>query len=186
MKSKHLAFLAVLAVSTLSYGMEVEEESSIIKDASYVIDGADWFRFQDNPPAPGFYTATGELIQTATGELIQVVEDQQDLKKWLDPQASKPQPISYKFKYWPAVSIGWGMTKGVPGDFVVFYDKNGNVIESHRYNSSTDEVTIFSDVTLAKQVPFTQFDELDMTVAKNETTPKDLEHPQQQGGCSIQ
>ncbi len=176
MKSKHLAFLAVLAVSTLSYGMEVGQENDIIEGASYVIDGSDFFGFGQS--TPGFYTATGELIQ--------VIENQQNLKKWLDPQAPKPQPTSYKFKYWSAIQIGLGMTKGVSGDFVVFYDKNKNVIESHRYNRSTDEVTIFSDVIPEKKVRFAQFDELDMTVAKNKTTPKDLEHPQQGGRCSIQ
>lgn len=184
MKSKHLAFLAVLVVSTLSYGMEVEEESSIIKDASYVIErGSDFFGFGQS--TPGFYTATGKLIQEVEDQAFRGFK-MQHLETRLDPDAPKPKVASYKFKYWPAIQVGCGMTKGIPGDFVVFYDKNKNVIESHRYNSSTGEVIIFSDVTSEKKVPFAQFDELDMTVAKNETTPKDLERPQQGGGCSIQ
>ncbi len=186
MKNKRLAFLAVLAVSALSYGMEVEEEFSIIKDASYVIDGSDFFGFSQCEVQPGFYTAAGELIQTVEDQSSQGSKIRH-LEKRLDPDASKPQPVSYKYKYWPAISIGWGMTKGVPGDFVAFYDKNGNVIESHRYDSSTGELTIFSDTDETKKVLFHHFNGLDMTVAKNETIPKDLEHPQlQRGGCSIQ
>lgn len=35
-----------------------------------------------------------------------------------------------------------GMTKGVPGDFIVFCDKNGNKIQSFRYEKQTAKVTV--------------------------------------------
>ena len=190
MKSKHLSFLAVLAISTLSYGMEVYKKPSIIEDASYLIDSeSDSCGFsKDN--TPGFYTASGELIQEVE-ERFGGRNEHLARKLRLDPNAPKPQPTTYKVKYWAAFPFTWGFgfkgTKGTPGDFVVFYDKNKNVIKSYRYNSSTNEIDIFQENTGWKSVAISDFDELDMTDAKNETTPKDLEHPQhKQGGCSIQ
>lgn len=190
MKSKRLAFLAVLAISTLSYGMEVEEESSIIKNASYVIDSeSDSFGFsKDN--TPGFYTASGELIQEVK-ERFGGRNEHLRRKLRLDPKAQKPQPTTYKYMYWKGYpyTAFYGLikgTKGVAGDCIVFFDKNENVIKSYRYNGSTEEIDIFQENTGWKSVSLSDFDELDMTVAENKTLPKDLKDPQPlQNGCQF-
>jgi|SRR5579871_6375536 len=52
----------------------------------------------------------------------------------LDPKAPKPRAATYKIQYWSAIKVGFGMTKGKPGDFIVFYDKHGNRLKSFRYD----------------------------------------------------
>ncbi len=59
----------------------------------------------------------------------------------LDPTAPKPQPATCVINYWPACELVFGMTKGVPGWFIVFYDRNGNKITRYRYDRDTHVIT---------------------------------------------
>lgn len=137
---KYVLSIFLLLAHSISFGKE--DNSATIKNSSYVIfEGAS--EIMGHVPASSkyatFYTFDGEEIKKeeySVGYFSAVY-------KKLDPSAPKPQPRYYKIQYWPAFSNGY-ITKGQPGDFVVFYDKNGNRIQSCRYNRSTDEVSIFS------------------------------------------
>jgi hypothetical protein len=123
----------------------------IIPHASYVIyEGASKTGIGSGVPGTSrqvtFYTSNGEPIKTEPFEMccFSAVE------RKLDPSAPKPQPTTYKIKFWPAFHLGlvtsiFGLTKGSPGDFIVFHDKNGNIIDSHRYNKESDKVTVFTE-----------------------------------------
>jgi hypothetical protein len=81
-----------------------------------------------------FYTASGD-------EITKVYKEQCDLfrlRKKLDLNAPKPKVTSYAIKYWD------GNFKGVPGYFTVLMDKNGNYIDSFRFNEKTGKIKVFS------------------------------------------
>ncbi len=54
----------------------------------------------------------------------------------LDKNAPKPQPVRCKVWHWPAYKIFF-TTKGVPGWFITFYDKNNRVIAEVRFDKNT-------------------------------------------------
>lgn len=57
----------------------------------------------------------------------------------IDPEAPKPLPVSFRRVWWPAFAIGgWGLTKGVPGEFVLFFDKRGVCIDYQRAEDNFD------------------------------------------------
>jgi len=110
-----------------------KDEDKIISNASYCIFEG------DNPKdiiggIPGssktvtFYTFNGDKIKTIEHNFHFPL-----MRGKLDPKAPKPQPVSCMLRFWPAIELDFGMTKGVPGWFIIFYDKNGNRIESYRY-----------------------------------------------------
>lgn len=95
-----------------------------------------------------FYTCDGDAIVTIPhGFRFPVIE------RKLDKTAPKPRPTAFKRIWWPAIRLGFGMTKGVPGYMVIFYDKNGNAIDFKRIkDQSSDEPYEFYDCRLAKEL----------------------------------
>ncbi len=136
---KYLLFLTVafLAINSAAYSMEQEQNNSVIRGASYCVYEGDTgitggilmsSRFVT------FYTFDGNEIKTIAHN-----HEPHVIEKKLDTMAPKPQPTTYQIKYWAAHQIGFGLQKGVSGNFIVFYDKNGNKINSHRYNDTASE-----------------------------------------------
>jgi hypothetical protein len=121
----------VYALSTvLLHCMDSEE--TVIPQASYLIyEGAGEIGgVAGGSKKVTFYTFDGNPIKTIEHHFRFPQMD-----RLLDPQAPKPQPTRYAVIYWPAISIGWG-TKGMPGHFIHFFDKNNNKINSYRLDTS--------------------------------------------------
>ena len=62
----------------------------------------------------------------------------------LDQGAPKPRPVSCKVWYWPAYRVLFS-TKGCPGWFISFFDKNGFVIDQFRFDKDTSIITVGFD-----------------------------------------
>ena len=82
-----------------------------------------------------YYTFDGELVDRSTDD-----HDIWHEEAKLDSCAPKPQPVRSKIQYWEAIGVGLGMTKGVPGWFILFFDKNGNKIDSYRYDMDKKQI----------------------------------------------
>ena len=141
--NKYITALSfVFLTVAISYPME-HIDKSIIPNSSYMI-------YEDEQTMTGGVPASSRQVTfyTPTGDPIKTIEHHfcfYAMNRKLDQSAPKPQPIAYQIKYWPAISLGWGMTKGVPGDFIAFYDKNGNEIKRYRYDKTNNQITVFSE-----------------------------------------
>lgn len=126
---------------TFFFGNYISPMQNYIPDASYyILDRVN----QDNilnmniccrSESGTFYTFDGNKITTDKDGFCNLR---------LDQHAPKPQPTKAKVRYWPAVHKLGGGTYGQPGWFICFYDKNGNQIESYRYDNQTHEITTHS------------------------------------------
>lgn len=106
----------------------------VIKDASYYV--IDTNPKIDSPiyDIPGaisgnckyitFYTFDGNPIITIPFE----IKNMFDIQEMIDVSAPIPKPYSFRKIWWPAIQVGFGLTKGSPGYAVMFHDKNGNRI----------------------------------------------------------
>lgn len=125
-------------------------DNTIIPNASYfVYDGEESSILNGMLPL----NSKGVTFYTACGDPIQKIEHHfrtSCMKEKLDPAAPKPQPTTYKIVYWsgcPVINL-WPFftaTKGVPGYFIVFFDKNGNKIKSYRYNINKRKIRIMQE-----------------------------------------
>jgi hypothetical protein len=121
-------------VNLSSYAMETKVDPSVIPNASYLIyEGAADIvgGIPTSSRLVTFYTCDGTPLQQMNHQFKFPM-----MNRKLDQSAPKPRPTAYALTYWPAIQIGFGMTKGKPGDFIVFYDQHGNRIESFRYDGS--------------------------------------------------
>ena len=128
--------------TTISYPME-KVDNTVIPNSSYMIYEGQYGIISGVPNTSRnvtFYTCNGDPIATEEHYFRFRL-----MSRKLDPAAPKPQPIKYEIKYWPAVSCPDGMKKGVPGDFILFYDKNGNQIKSYRYDKTQNQITVFTE-----------------------------------------
>lgn len=120
-----------------------------------VIPGASYFVFEGSNSAlehkPGFYIARfyafdGNLLETFDYKVM-TINRYNILKLKLDKGAPKPQPVSYKIEYRK-------MFKRASGYWMVFYDKNGNIIgecSCHDEYSSPSYCTQDYDLSVAKK-----------------------------------
>lgn len=134
--------------------------AQIIPNASYyVIEGYEkrflpFDRPEKKPTYALFYSYNGDVVgkfslehMDLDGAYCNYKIDHDALKKMIDPQAPKPQPIKYVVEYWPGIQVKgvlwfFTATKGCPGHFIAFIDKNGNCIWHDRYNPHTLQVTL--------------------------------------------
>jgi hypothetical protein len=70
----------------------------------------------------------------------------------LDLTAPKPQPSSFKRIWWPAIRLGFGMTKGSAGYAVYFHDKNGHRIGWTRMTTPDEDSSNWSKWDLSHAV----------------------------------
>lgn len=127
MKLKLLAFLVFGAVNCA--------QQNVVPNSSYIV-------YENTDPITGSnINSTYIEFYTHDGKFITKTSDFEKIQKRLDLIAPKPKPVKYAIKYWPAINIGWG-TKGVPGNFIIFYDKNNNIIESFRFNKD-NKISVF-------------------------------------------
>ncbi len=80
-----------------------------------------------------FYTFDGQPLKTIEHKFRFPI-----IERKLDQMAPKPRPTECEVKYWPAIQLGFGMRKGEPGNFIIFYDKNGNIITRERFNENSN------------------------------------------------
>lgn len=162
------------SASTLAMQPE-RSDLSIIPNATYfVCEGNEHAiptgGIPSNARHATFYTATGDEIQKISRSQADFFE----LKSKLDPQAPKPQPVTYAIKYWPAIQLGFGLTKGVPGYFIVFRDKHGNHIESYRYDTAAKKICVsYSPKKLAS---ITDLEDLDTSVVQEAESDEIRDH----------
>lgn len=108
-----------------------------------------------------FYTASGNELERRH---CSYVNDLSMFRSNLDPDAPKPQPVSYGIESWPAIVIGLGLQSGTPGHFIVFKDKHGNRIAHYRYNDVTGKIRYrYKEVESIKEL-----DDLDLSCLKIE------------------
>lgn len=140
--------LASLIAVSLN-GMEVDESKRIaIKISGEVVPNSSYFVYEGDEGIIGGIPTSSKMVTFygATGDAIETIEHHRCfpiIERKLDPQAPKPQPTSCALRYWPAIRIIGNATKGVPGDFIVFYDKNGNKIVSHRIKADGIMLELF-------------------------------------------
>lgn len=73
----------------------------------------------------------------------------QNISLLLDVNSRLPQPVSYRRIWWPAYRLGYGLTKGKPGYFVLFHDKHGNRFAAHRLFTHQDKISHLADLSKA-------------------------------------
>lgn len=110
-------------------------DDSVVSNASYLV-------YQGATSIPGgvpttsriatFYTFDGRPIKSVEHKFCFPVMDRK-----LDRNAPKPQPTEYEIKFWPAFQFPLGIRKGAPGNFILFYDKSGNIIDRLRYDDGS-------------------------------------------------
>lgn len=104
------------------------EQNAVIPDASYTVS-------QYHIENPGKNLGFGEpggaskylVYCRADGQAIVAAPysvGNTQHSRMLDVNAPKPMVFSYRKFYWPAINLGWGLTKGCPGYMVVNYDAN--------------------------------------------------------------
>src|SRR5690349_9619970 len=121
-------FLILLCVATSALGSEpvtipVARASYVIYSHQDMLGGHSYIPSYEQTAT--FYTFNGDHLRT-----VDITpQNHNRLPDLVDRAAPKPQPVRSEVQYWPAIKIGFGMTKGVPGDFIMFRDKHGNCIE---------------------------------------------------------
>lgn len=143
MQNKTIKFMIALLAVVTNLSVMASLDESVISQASYMV--------YDDANDLGWMSSSGGFVTfyTAQGDYIEKVEHNfrfSSMKSKLDKSAPRPQPVAYKVKYWPAFPIKGNprVTKGVPGDFIIFYDKNGNVIARYRFNKESRLFSITS------------------------------------------
>jgi hypothetical protein len=139
--NKWLVFF--LSVSTYSI-LNSAEVSPIIPNASYYVFDGDNNRNVHSrwSTAASIYTFDGVFLEKRNATTLEICARFQDLlDSSLDPQAPKPQSTKYKIVYWSAFDTKYYKTQENPGNFLVFFDRRGNIITSVRYEGP-DSATI--------------------------------------------
>ena len=135
---------AIISLTVSNYMFSADRNPEIIKNASYGVCDCEKTSVWGMIHAFGglcrnskvtYYTYNGEPIKTITSQQTPI-----DCYT-LDPSAPKPQPTAYEVKFWPTIQMGL-ITKGAPGDFILFKDKHGNTITRYRFNKKTQKVTV--------------------------------------------
>jgi hypothetical protein len=108
-----------------------------------------------------FYTAEGEHIQ-------EIQHDNQftKMKDLLDPTAPLPRPVRYAIKYWHGYEDN--PNTGMPGHFVIFYDKNKNRIKSYRFDPEARQIIISQQGEQKDLCPIRQLQGLDLSLIPDE------------------
>jgi len=102
--------------------------SMTIKSASYYCHekpGSRLVGYKLGSKTVTFYTFDGQQLIT--------VQNNGDMSRRLDPDTPKPQISKYKIYYWAGIPLGGGLTYAPKGDYILFYDNNGNGINGTRY-----------------------------------------------------
>jgi hypothetical protein len=89
-----------------------------------------------------FYTFDGVPILVRDGSF------QKD-ELCLDRKTPKRRPRFSKRIWWPAIPIGGGFTKGVPGEFILFYDQRGVCIYYTRFPYDGTDLDLSQVIELA-------------------------------------
>lgn len=129
-----------LATTSTAFS-SIDVDDSVVPNSSYMI-------YEGVQGIVGEVPATSRYVTfyTCNGDPIQKVEHHfcfSVMERKLDRLAPKPMPVAYQIKYWPAISIGFGLKEWALGDFIIFYDKNNNKIASYRYDSVHGQITVF-------------------------------------------
>ncbi len=120
----------------------MEQESDIIKDASYVVYDRGPSIDSDIQELPGFICGTYASFYNADGTFLKTVKHSgHSQRSRLDPCAPKPRPVSYRRIWWPGIDIGDGMVKGLPGYLVLIHDRNGHRIDCFRIEGIDQVIT---------------------------------------------
>lgn len=127
-----------------------------ISQQGNVLEGASYFIYEGADPEDiiGINSATSHWVTfyTCDGEEVEKIKNVREATLFtrLDPNAPKPQPVTCKIRWWPAFTMPFGGTKGVPGWFICFYDKNGNQIDSYQYDIDAYEINVYRDDMIIK------------------------------------
>lgn len=135
MFSRKIIIASLLLATSAIICAKEKIDASIIPSASYLVvdfEGKS-SNFEIFPGYPGgrypvyvnFYTYNGNHITEITYQWPYLFNPTK-IETKLDKNSPKPQPTTYALKYWD------GNLKGTPGYFIIFYDKNGNAINSYR------------------------------------------------------
>lgn len=131
-------FTTIFIANNYIFSMQ-NEDYKIVPNASYYV-----FKREEGIPIPPmyifFYTFDGDEITS-----LEYDHHHPLIKKMLDQNAQKPQPSSFKFRYWDGITTFIGQTECSPGLFIDFYDKNGNIIKSYNYNKNENIIIIFTE-----------------------------------------
>ncbi len=157
--NKFLLSFTLLSASIVLHAMEDKPDDSVVQDSSYfVYEGATGTTggIPTGSKLVTFYTFDGRPLKTIAHKFYFPI-----IERKLDQKAPKPQPTEYEIKYWAAHAISLKrldgtvgtVYKGVPGNFILFYDKNGNIIERDRFDegSSVQNFSNKLDLSIVKQ-----------------------------------
>ena len=187
MDLKRLTLVILLSSSLGSYAMEENNyDFSQIEGASYyIIEGNEKSIPLGGIPGSAKYT----IFYDADGNVLKKVNKEEcdffQLSRKLDPNAPKPKASTYAIKYWPAISIGFGLKKGSPGYFMVISDKNGNHLRSFRYNEKTKKITI-SYTPMWEIDSIDELKDVDVQDCVESGSDEIADHSGKQGLCLLQ
>lgn len=158
-------FLFLLLVPSIAY---CADKITPFKGASYKVIEGKKDSITGGIPTDSKYATYFTYDGQEVGKLDNPVQNMNKLDQMLDPKAPKPQPTTYAIKYWPAIQLGFGMTKGAPGYFIVFSDKHGNTIESYRYDTNSQKISVYNQMqqTLEKVNSIAEIKDLDTTIVQ--------------------
>lgn len=141
--------LAVLSVIPLASFSSIESKlhnlHKVIHGASYgvMVNDAGFLSFG---PRVRFYTFNGNYLKSIDYDYYSDC-----ISSRLDKYAPKPQPVVYKIEYRkPRIETGLLFNKHHPGGYwIVFYDKNKNVIAEYQCEGEDSVPTCHSDLDLS-------------------------------------
>lgn len=135
MNRKSIVITAIVLSIGSFYTYAMKNDDSIVPNSSYVVHKVETDIAGGMPVSSKFAT-----FYTAQGDPITSIEYGFTLQQKVDSKASKPQPVRYEIKYLPAIKFAYGVIEG--GNYIFFYDKNGNIINRFRYDKSSDEISV--------------------------------------------
>lgn len=149
----------------------------IIPNASYLVyecDDGITDKVYRNSQLVHFYTAEGEHIQE-----VQHDNKFTKMKKRLDPRAPLPRPVKCAIKYWQGNEDN--PNAGMPGYFVIFYDKNKNRIKSCRFDPEARQIILAQNGEQKDLCPIRKLQDLDLSLMSDEQkSPRAIDVPQQE------
>lgn len=133
--------------------LNLEYPNEYIPEASYYVNGENSLDcYSETFGDLIFYSFDGKNLKNIKYFYSPLSGD-----KRLDPNAPKPQPSSFELKYNDCIFsylIDFNfcghrfkhlpMRKGIPGWWIIFYDKNRNKIAHHRYDIEKNEIRVLS------------------------------------------
>ncbi|MDR3647115.1 MAG: hypothetical protein P4L22_06250 [Candidatus Babeliales bacterium] len=161
--------LTIILVLCIVFGLEAKnKKNNIITNASYMVFDKQEIGGDIYSPLKQacFYTFDGKLLKRMNC-------DEYDfsmhvaMTKMVDPNAPKPRPIKFKIVYHDR-----RRKTEAPGYWIVFYDMNGNILDSSKYigpcRPTREYISTLTDSTISYRKGINFGQTLDLSIVQQE------------------